>query len=55
MCGLLTDEKVQRVQVKTGSQTDNRTEILDGLSGGEKVVVKPSADLYEGRLVKVAE
>jgi RND family efflux transporter MFP subunit len=52
---VVMDDKVQRVQVKTGSQTDNRTEILDGLTGGEKVVVNPSADLYDGRLVKVSD
>jgi multidrug efflux pump subunit AcrA (membrane-fusion protein) len=52
---LVKDEKLERVNVKIGSETDNRTEILGGLSGGEKVVVKPSTDLREGRLVKVAE
>ncbi len=52
---VVKDEKVERVKVRAGSETDNRTEILGGLSGGEKVVVKPPADLGEGRLVKVAE
>lgn len=52
---VVKDEKVERVKVRVGSETDNRTEILGGLSGGEKVVVKPPADLSEGRLVKVAE
>ena len=52
---VVKDEKAERVKVKAGSATDNRTEILGGLSGGEKVIVKPPADLSEGRLVKVAE
>jgi len=52
---VVKDEKAERVKVRVGNATDNRTEILDGLSGGEKVVVKPPADLSEGRLVKVAE
>jgi RND family efflux transporter MFP subunit len=52
---VVNDEKVDRVKVRVGSATDSRTEILAGLSGGEKVVVKPPADLSEGRLVKVAE
>lgn len=52
---VVKDEKVERVKVRAGSTTDNRTEILNGLSGGEKVVVKPPADLSDGRLVKVAE
>lgn len=49
------DDKVQRVKVKVGSEVDNRAEILNGLAGGEKVVVNPPADLHDGRLVKVAE
>jgi RND family efflux transporter MFP subunit len=52
---VVKDEKAERVKVRVGSQTDNRAEILGGLSGGERVVIKPSADLNEGRLVKVAE
>lgn len=52
---IVKDEKVERVKVRAGSATDNRTEILGGLSGGEKVVIKPPTDLSEGRLVKVAE
>jgi len=52
---VVKDERAERVKVRVGSATDNRTEILGGLSGGEKVVVKPPADLSEGRLVKVAE
>jgi RND family efflux transporter MFP subunit len=52
---VVNDEKVDRVKVRVGSATDSRTEILAGLSGGEKVVVKPPSDLSEGRLVKVAE
>ena len=52
---VVNDEKVDRVKVRVGSATDSRTEILAGLSSGEKVVVKPPADLSEGRLVKVAE
>jgi RND family efflux transporter MFP subunit len=52
---VVKDDKVERAKVRIGSETDRRTEILGGLSGGEKVVVKPAADLSEGRLVKVAE
>jgi RND family efflux transporter MFP subunit len=52
---VVKDEKVERVKVRVGNTTDSRTEILGGLSGGEKVVVKPPADLTDGRLVKVAE
>jgi RND family efflux transporter MFP subunit len=52
---VVKDEKAERVKVRVGSETDNRAEILGGLSGGERVVVKPAADLRDGRLVKVAE
>jgi RND family efflux transporter MFP subunit len=52
---IVKDDKVERVKVRVGSETDNRSEILGGLSGGEKVVVKPPAELSEGRLVKVAD
>lgn len=49
------EEQVKRVDVKTGSEIDGRTEILAGLTGSETVVVKPSADLREGQRVKVVE
>ena len=36
------DDRVSRRDVTAGETRDRRTEILDGLSGGEKVIVDPS-------------
>lgn len=52
---MLADDRVKRTIVKTGAATDGRTEILDGLTGGEHVVLEPPPDLRDGQQVKVVE
>ena len=49
------DGRVQKAEVKAGEDNDGQTEILDGLSGGERVVLRPPANLQEGQQVKVVE
>jgi RND family efflux transporter MFP subunit len=49
------EDRIQRVDVKIGGTNDGRTEILDGLEGGERVVVDPPTEFRERQLVKVAE
>lgn len=49
------EERVERVEVETGVERDGRTEILDGLSGGERVVMRPPAELQSGQSVDVSE
>jgi len=53
----LVDEqdRLQRVEVKTGDANNGQTEILGGLSGGERAVMRPPAELRNGQLVKVIE
>jgi RND family efflux transporter MFP subunit len=48
-------QRVRRLDVKTGSTNDGRTEILGGLEGGERVVIAPPAEMRERQLVKVTE
>lgn len=48
-------DRLQRVDVKIGVANNGQTEILGGLSGGERAVVQPAADLRHGQLVKVVE
>ena len=45
-------DRIRRQDVKTGSERDKRTEITEGLSGGERVVIAPPG-LESGQLVKV--
>lgn len=52
---VLADDRVKRTAVKTGAATDGRTEILEGLTGGERVVLEPPPDLRDGQQVKVVE
>lgn len=49
------DLHLTQVVVLPGAQRDGRTEILQGLSGGERVVVAPPKDLKEGQRVKLRE
>lgn len=52
---LNAEDRVQPAQVQTGGERDGRTEILSGLSGGERVVVRPPAELRSGQRVRVGE
>ena len=49
------DLRVRRTEVTTGNERDGRTEILEGLSGGEQVIVGPSENLQPGQAVKLRE
>jgi multidrug efflux pump subunit AcrA (membrane-fusion protein) len=49
------DGRLRQAEVRAGDDNDGHTEILGGLEGGERVVVRPPADLREGQLVKVVE
>lgn len=51
----VADDRVKRTTVRTGTAGDGRTEILNGLAGGERVVVEPPPDLRDGQQVKVVE
>jgi RND family efflux transporter MFP subunit len=44
-------DRIRRQDVKTGSERDKRTEITEGLSGGERVVIAPTG-LESGQWVK---
>jgi hypothetical protein len=45
-------DRLQRLDVQTGGERDGRTEITQGLSGSERVVITP-AGIQSGQLVKV--
>lgn len=49
------EQRVQRADVKTGNAHDGQTEVFEGVSGGERVVLRPTDDLRAGQRVKVAE
>jgi multidrug efflux pump subunit AcrA (membrane-fusion protein) len=49
------EERLRRTDVSAGVDNDGRTEILKGLSGGERVVARPAAELRSGQLVKAGE
>lgn len=48
-------DRLARTMVTAGVEQDVRTEIAQGLSGGERVVVDPPAGLRTGQLVKVSD
>jgi RND family efflux transporter MFP subunit len=50
-----SDDRLQRVIVEVGEEKEDRSEILKGLSGGEKVVVSLPKEFEEGMLVKTAQ
>ena len=49
------DERVQMKEITIGKANDSRTEVVSGLSGGERVVVKPPTELHERQLVRLIE
>jgi RND family efflux transporter MFP subunit len=49
------EDRLQQVDVETGEANNGQTEILGGLSGGERVVMRPPANLKTSQLVKVSE
>ena len=53
---ILTDqERTKKTSVTTAESRDGRTEITGGLTGGEKVIVKPAKDLRDDMLVRSAQ
>lgn len=53
---LITDkDRTKKITVTVGESRDGRTEITGGLSGGEKVIVKPDKELKDDVLVKTAQ
>ena len=50
-----SDDRLKEVIVEVGEEKEDRTEILKGLNGGEKVVVSPPKEFKEGMLVKTAQ
>lgn len=52
---LTDDDRLAKTAIRLGERKEDRTEILEGLSGGEKVVVSESKDFREGMLVKTAQ
>lgn len=47
--------RVQKTTVAVGLDRDGRTEILSGLNGGERVVLRPTDKLHSGMLVKLRD
>lgn len=50
-----SDDRLKKVIVTVGEEKEDRSEILKGLSGGEKVVVSLPKEFKEGMLVKTAQ
>ena len=48
------EKRARKISVRTGDDRDGRTEIIEGLTGNERVIVNPQ-DLQEGAPLKVAE
>lgn len=49
------EDRVQRLDIVAGDTHDNRTEIKEGLTGGERVVLDPPDELRDGHRVKLAD
>jgi hypothetical protein len=52
---VVADEKVQRHELKLGRTLGDDREVLDGLAGGETVVLDPPEKLADGARVRVAK
>ncbi len=47
------EKRARSIQVEVGEKKENETEILSGLDGKERVIVRPPDDIREGGLVTV--
>ncbi len=52
---LTSDDRLRKVIIKVGEEKEDRSEILRGLSGGEKVVVSAPKEFREAMLVRTAQ
>jgi hypothetical protein len=52
---VVNDEQVQRRTLKLGRTLGEDREVLDGLAGGDTVVLDPPADLADGARVRIAK
>jgi RND family efflux transporter MFP subunit len=52
---VVADEKVQRHELKLGRTLGDDREVLDGLAGGETVVLDPPEKLADGARVRIAK
>ena len=50
-----SDDRLKKLIVEVGEEKEDRSEILSGLSGGEKVVVSLPQEFKDGILVKTAQ
>ncbi|MEI7699631.1 MAG: efflux RND transporter periplasmic adaptor subunit [Planctomycetia bacterium] len=50
-----SEDRLRRMVIQTGEKKEDRTEVLSGLQGGEKVVVSPSQEFREGMPVRAAQ
>jgi membrane fusion protein (multidrug efflux system) len=48
------DQKVKRTSIRTGVRSEGRTEVVEGLRPGERVVTEGVVKLSEGMRVRVA-
>jgi hypothetical protein len=53
--GVGSEDRLRRMVIQTGEKKEDRTEVLSGLQGGEKVVVSPSQEFREGMPVRAAQ
>ena len=52
---LVKDNKAIQKTIKTGEQFGDQTEIVEGLSEGDRVVLKPKEDLKSGMKIEILE
>ena len=48
------EKRAQSIKVEIGEEKDSETEIVSGLEGKERVIVRPPEELRDGTLVKVS-
>jgi RND family efflux transporter MFP subunit len=49
-----SEKRAQSIKVEIGEEKDSETEIVSGLEGKERVIVRPPEELRDGTLVKVS-
>jgi RND family efflux transporter MFP subunit len=49
------DFRIKKIRVEPGRVRDQKTEVVEGLTGGERVLLRPTPNLEDGQLVKLRE
>jgi hypothetical protein len=49
------EDQTRRVEIEIDSEKDGRTEVISGLSGGERVILNPTLATAEAKFIRIVD